>query len=83
MFVARERPTASDQPQRRVPRGDQSTAHDTLTRAEARALSRSAPLTPAEFKAKRTVAATLVDPLPMLLESEHRERSQRQRPDVA
>ena len=74
--MARERPTASDQPQSRRPRADLSTTRQTLTRAEARALSRSAPLTPAEFKEKRRVAAQLVDPLPMLLDAERPGESQ-------
>ena len=74
--MERQRPTASDQPQSRHPRADLSTTRHTLTRAEARALSRSAPLTPAEFNEKRRVAAQLVDPLPMLLDTEHPGRSQ-------
>ena len=78
--MARQRPTASDQQQGHLPRADPSTIHDTLTRAEARALSRSAPLTPAEFRARRDVAERLVDPLPMLLDTTRREGSQDNRP---
>ena len=74
--MARKRPTASAQPQSRRPRADQGASPDTLTRAEARALSRSAPLTPAEFKEKCRVAAQLVDPLPMLLDAERPGESQ-------
>lgn len=74
--MARQRPTASEQPQSRLPRAHRSTIHDTLTRAEARALSRSAPLTPADFKARSDAAARLVDPLPMLLDTTRREGSQ-------
>ena len=69
-FVARKRPTASDPPQSRRPRTDVGTTRAALTRAEARALLRSAPLTPAEFREKRRMAAQLVDPLPMLLGTE-------------
>lgn len=48
------------QPPRR--RGDAG-GLDGLTRAEARALSRSAPLTPAEFRARRRLAERRVVPL--------------------
>ena len=52
--MARKRPTASDaQPPRRGQNAAQRAAADVLTRAQARALSRSAPLTPAEFKTHR------------------------------
>jgi hypothetical protein len=53
-----ERPTTfwransgEDQPSRR-PAGERPGSPDGLTRAQARALSRCAPLTPAEFKAR-------------------------------
>jgi hypothetical protein len=38
-----------------------------LTRAEARALSRSTPLSPSEFKAHRKLAERHVDPLKVVL----------------
>ena len=74
--MAQQRPTASEHPQSRLPRAHHSTIQDTLTRAEARALSRSTPLTPSEFRAKRDVAEQLVDPLPMLLDTARREGAQ-------
>lgn len=43
---------------------------DELTRAEARALSRCAPLTPDEFKARRHVADKGIVTLPVVLDEE-------------
>ncbi len=65
--MARQRPTASGEPQNNLPPADARPPGYTMTRAEARALSRSAPLTPSEFKARRRVAEQRVDPLPVLL----------------
>jgi hypothetical protein len=50
-------PTGGDQ------RGDSSDARLGLTRAEAHALRRSAPLTPAQFKELRRLAEHGVNPL--------------------
>ena len=66
--MAREQAARSDEGQGRgardtgVPSGSEF-----LTRAEARALSRCAPLTPAEFKAHGRVAEQSVDPLRTVL----------------
>ena len=76
--MARQRPTASDESQGHVRRADAGAIPGALTRAEARAHSRIAPLTPAEFKARRKVAAQLVDPLPMLLDRDQRDGSSNQ-----
>ncbi len=67
--MARKRPTASEA---RPDLRSTLVARDgvwpsTLTRAEIRALSRSAPLTTAEFKAHRTLAEQRIDPLRVLL----------------
>lgn len=54
-LVDSERSTsADDRPSSRRTRG--ASAPEGLTRAQARALSRSAPLTPGEFKARRELA---------------------------
>jgi hypothetical protein len=66
--VARKRPTGSDDVPTHRPAASGQSAPDALTRAQARALSRSAPLTPSEFKAMRRVAEQRVDPLPVLLD---------------
>ena len=62
--MARERATRSDDAATggTDDSGAQAAA-DILTRAEARALSRCAPLTPAEFKARARVAEQSGDPL--------------------
>ena len=67
-LVARKRPTASDDALTRQRPPDRRTVRDVLTPAQAHAWSRSAPLTPAEFKAKRRAAEQRADPLPILLE---------------
>lgn len=71
--MARQRPTASDD-QKAPPRTESRAAPRGLTRAEARALSRSAPLTRAEFHARRRLAERSLDPLPMLLDREPGDR---------
>ena len=70
--MARKRPAGSDDPSPYRPRPEGRPTLDALTRAEARALSRSAPLTPTEFKAMRRAAEQRVDPLPVLLEGAER-----------
>jgi hypothetical protein len=62
--VARERPTASNvvPPTRRITERE-DVAWSALTRAEAHALRRSAPLTPAQFKRLRRLAEKGEDPL--------------------
>jgi hypothetical protein len=59
--VARKRPTASEDQDTLAAR--RRTAGDVLTRAEVRALSRSAPLTKAEFTAHRRLADQRIEPL--------------------
>ena len=83
LLVERKRPTASDDVPNRQPNPDRLAAPDVLTRAEARALSRSAPLTPSEFKAKRRVAEQRIDPLPTLLQGGDRTARDRGRPGSA
>ena len=64
--MARKRPTASEE---QTPRAARLRANgDVLTRAELRALSRSAPLTKAEFKAHRTRAEKRIEPLRSVLD---------------
>ena len=66
--MARERPTASDVQHAQPPHGVRKRAsQDDLTRAEVRALSRSAPLTKAEFKAQRLKAEQRIEPLRVVL----------------
>ncbi len=66
--MTRERTTRSDESPGRDRRdGGARKAAENLTRAEARALSRCAPLTPAEFKAQARVAEQSVDPLRTVL----------------
>jgi hypothetical protein len=59
--VARKRPTASEDQDALA--AQRRTGGEVLTRAEVRALSRSAPLTKAEFKAHRRLADQRVEPL--------------------
>jgi hypothetical protein len=59
--VARKRPTASEDQD--VLAARRRVAGEVLTRAQVRALSRSAPLTKAEFKAHRLLADRRVEPL--------------------
>ncbi len=59
MFVrptAFRRPSGSEEPPPARPADDGTGAPDGLTRAEAHALSRCAPLSPAEFKERRRAA---------------------------
>lgn len=67
--MTRKRPTASDDVQLRSldrhPRRE--TVRDVLTPAQAHALSRSAPLTPAQFKARRRLAEQPSLPLQVVL----------------
>ena len=65
-IVARKRPTASEEPDVHAVR--LRAAGNVLTRAEARALSRSAPLTKDEFKAHGRRAEQPVEPLRVVLE---------------
>jgi hypothetical protein len=64
--VARKRPTASED--REVLAARRKAAGEVLTRAEVRALSRSAPLTKAEFKAHRLRADQRIEPLRAVLD---------------
>jgi hypothetical protein len=69
--VARKRPIASDhQPDARNPLDRARLPSRVLTRAEARALSRSAPLTAADFKARRLLAEQRLEPLRVVLEAD-------------
>jgi hypothetical protein len=63
--VARKRPTASDvvPPIHIAPEDAKPDAWAALTRAEAHALRRSTPLTPAQFKAQRRLAEQGISPL--------------------
>jgi hypothetical protein len=63
--VARKRPTASDvvPPIPIVPEHAKPDVWAALTRAEAHALRRSTPLTPAQFKARRRLAEQGITPL--------------------
>jgi hypothetical protein len=63
--VARKRPTASNVvPQTQITRERIKTdAWNALTRAEAHALRRSTPLTPAQFRARRRLAEQGINPL--------------------
>ena len=66
--MARERATRSDDASGDATRdSDTRGGREILTRAEARALSRCAPLTPAEFKAHARVAEQSADPLRAVL----------------
>jgi len=65
--AASRRATVSEQPASEPPDGDPEQPRDGLTRAQARALSRCAPLTPDEFKAHRRVADKGLLPLPAVL----------------
>ena len=65
--LAFRRTTASDQPACGPPGSDAEQPRENLTRAQARALSRCAPLTPDEFKAHRRVADKGLLPLPAVL----------------
>lgn len=62
--MARERQTASEVQHAQPPHGVRERE---LTRAEVRALSRSAPLTKAEFKAHRLRAEQRIEPLRVVL----------------
>ncbi|MDX6679535.1 MAG: hypothetical protein QOE31_3587 [Solirubrobacteraceae bacterium] len=65
-IVARKRPTASEEQDVLATR--RRTAGKVLTRAEVRALSRSAPLTKDEFKAHGRLAEQHIEPLRTVLD---------------
>ena len=62
VFVARERPIASDSPHSRPDEALRRQANGTLSRAQARALTRCAPLTKIEFRAQHVLAEKKVFP---------------------